>query len=222
FQRSDASSSLDELLIGDGINNSLQVVRNELDTATLMGDKAQQSIASIEISDAGAPVAAVTMRLGVGVKPGTVVLGSKEMAPVVEILTPDANFNVNSTADLPDNNVANGVCQASNGLCTLRAAIMQSNHTGGSNTIMVPDNTYTLTLGPPDDEVNSGGAIEQSGDLDIFSWDLFEGGMPPLPPPPPILSAVSITGGTQAGCIIQMGTLSPTFPTNVPNNKERI
>src|SRR6185503_19349311 len=92
-------------------------------------------------------------------------------------ITPDSVFTVNSTADLPDSvpTAANGVCQASNGLCTLRAAIMQSNHTGGSNTIMVPDNTYTLTLGPPDDEANTGGALEQSGDLDIFSWADFDG-----------------------------------------------
>jgi len=196
FQRSNASSQpLDELLIGDGINNSVQVVRNELDAAKLKIESTRQSSDSKEVSVAGAPIAAVSMRLSVGVQPGKVVLGSKKVEPTVVILAPHT-FTVNSTADLPDDNAtaANAVCHTSANTCTLRAAIMQSNHSGGENTIMVPDGTYTLTLGPPDDEFNTGGAIEQSGDLDIFSWDQFDGS--------PILNSVSITGGTRDGCII--------------------
>jgi hypothetical protein len=98
-------------------------------------------------------------------------------------------------------------------MCTLRAAVMQSNHTGGSNTIMVPVGTFTLTLGPPDDEFNTGGATEQSGDLDIFSWNTFDGS--------PILTAVNITGANRDTTIVQMGTLSPTLGTNSPTDKER-
>ena len=217
FQRSNAFSlPMDELLIGDGINNSVHVVGNERDEAKLKIESTQQSRASKEVSVTGTPIAAVSMRLGLNVEPGMVLLGADQVEPTVVILAPNAVFTVTSTADLPDSTptAANGVCQASNGLCTLRAAIMQSNHSGGSNVIMVPDGTYTLTLGPPDDEFNTGGATEQSGDLDIFSWDLFDGS--------PILTAVGITGGTRDGCIIQMGTLSPTLATNSPNNKERI
>ena len=91
---------------------------------------------------------------------------------------------------------------------------MQSNHTGGSNAIMVPDGTYTINLGAPDDEANTGGALEESGDLDIFSWNLYDGS--------PVLTAVSITGGTRDGCIIQMGTFPIPLNSNSPNNKERI
>jgi CSLREA domain-containing protein len=214
FQRLNASNGLDELIVGDGINNSIKTLRNELDEAKLQ-IQTQQSSDLKETSVEGSPIAAVSMRLSIGAKPGTVLLGAKEIEPTIVIFVAH-NFTVNSTADLPDSvpTAANGVCQASNGLCTLRAAIMQSNHSGGENTITVPDGTYTLTLGPPDDEANTGGALEQSGDLDIFSWNLFDGS--------PVLNSVSIVGGTRDGCIIQMGTLSPTLGTNVPNNKERI
>jgi len=217
FQRLNASDyATDDLFIADGASNRLQIVKNESDAAKLNIKRTNKSAEPLGASVDGEPLAAVSMRLGVNVLPGTVILRAGQSEPEVSILAPNAVFTVNSTADLPDDvpTAANGVCHASNGLCTLRAAIMQSNHTGGSNTIMVPDNTYTLTLGPPDDEANTGGALEGSGDYDIFSWADFDGS--------PILTAVGITGGTRDGCIIQMGTLSPTLASAVPNNKERI
>ena len=155
----------------------MQVVKNEQDTARLNIVTAKAAPEPSASSVEGAPLAAVSLRLGVDVRPGRVVLRSGEMEPEVTILAPDAIFTVTSNADLADTvpTAANGVCLASNGQCTLRAAIMQSNHTGGSNTIMVPDATYTLSLGTPDDETNTGGALEQSGDLDIFNWNPFDG-----------------------------------------------
>jgi CSLREA domain-containing protein len=47
-------------------------------------------------------------------------------------------FTVNSTADAPDANLANGTCATSTGTCTLRAAIMQANHTAAADTIKLP------------------------------------------------------------------------------------
>lgn len=38
-----------------------------------------------------------------------------------------ATFTVNSTADAVDANPGNGICAASGGACTLRAAIMEAN-----------------------------------------------------------------------------------------------
>ena len=217
FQRLNSSNlPTDDLLIGDRFSNRMQVVKNEQDTARLNIVTAKAAPEPGASSVEGAPLAAVSLRLGVDVRPGRVVLRAGQLEPEVSILAPDAVFNVTSTADLADSvpTAANGVCLASNGLCTLRAAIMQSNHTGGSNTIMVPDGTYTLSLGAPDDEANTGGALEESGDYDIFSWNAFTG--------EPVLTGVSITGGTRDGCIIQMGTFTSTLDTNVPNNKERI
>jgi CSLREA domain-containing protein len=59
-----------------------------------------------------------------------------------------AVFTVDSTADFHESNPGDGVCSdATNGLCTLRAAIEEANAVGGSNTVDVPAGTYSLTLG---------------------------------------------------------------------------
>src|SRR5262245_34934210 len=53
-------------------------------------------------------------------------------------------YNVNSTGDTPDDDTADGKCETSTpGVCTLRAAVMQANVTGG--TIRLPAITITLT-----------------------------------------------------------------------------
>ncbi len=217
FQRLNASNlPTDDLLIGDGASNRVQVVKNEQDAAKLNIESRNQSAETGALTVEGAPLAAVSLRLGVDIRPGMVILRAGQIEPEVSILAPDATFNVTSTADLADDapTAADAVCLASNGQCTLRAAIMQSNHTGGSNTITVPDGTYTISLGAPDDEANTGGATEQSGDLDIFNWNPFDAS--------PVLTAVSITGASRDGTIINMGTFDSTLGTNVPNNKERI
>jgi hypothetical protein len=57
---------------------------------------------------------------------------------------PTATFTVNSTQDLTDVNVGDGVCAASNGLCTLRAAVVEANATTTADQINVPDGVYVL------------------------------------------------------------------------------
>jgi hypothetical protein len=56
-------------------------------------------------------------------------------------------FTVNSPSDPPlgDANPGDGVCLTSNGLCTLRAAIQETNALLGADTIILPPNTYLLT-----------------------------------------------------------------------------
>jgi CSLREA domain-containing protein len=76
----------------------------------------------------------------------------------------DHTFTVNTTADGVDANPGDGVCATSGGLCTLRAAVMESNHTAsGTVEIIVPANAspYVLTIPP------SGLDGEESGDLNI-------------------------------------------------------
>ena len=80
--------------------------------------------------------------------------------------------NVEDTGDYPDSNVGDGICSANvpnprangNGsqpLCTLRAAIMESNASGGGlATINVPVGNYNLTRDGDDDDADL-------GDLDI-------------------------------------------------------
>ncbi len=78
------------------------------------------------------------------------------------------NFPVNSTLDTPDA-ALNGVCDAGGGVCTLRAAIMESNFGGAGNTI-----TFNLGAGPYSIAVGAAGL-------------------------PTITSAVTINGYSQVG-----------------------
>ena len=55
-------------------------------------------------------------------------------------------LTVNSTLDQIDDDTSDGVCHTASGTCTLRAAIMQANHTTGEGTdIILPAGLYNLT-----------------------------------------------------------------------------
>jgi predicted outer membrane repeat protein len=75
-------------------------------------------------------------------------------------------YDVTSAADLPDADALDGVCLAINGLCTLRAAIMQANHDAGPATVNLPAGVYTLTRVAFDDTA-LGGDLDISDDLTI-------------------------------------------------------
>ena len=79
--------------------------------------------------------------------------------------TQAANFSVNSMADVVDAAPGNGVCDPLNaleGVCTLRAAIMEANALPGADTIFLSANqTYTLTRAGTQEDGAS------TGDLDI-------------------------------------------------------
>ena len=77
-----------------------------------------------------------------------------------------ATYVVNSTADLPDADQGDGLCLASNGQCTLRAAIMQANFTAGPDTIILPAGVYQLTR-PGDDDMAVLGDLDITDDLTI-------------------------------------------------------
>ena len=59
-----------------------------------------------------------------------------------------ATFTVNSTLDVADINPGNGICETApgNGTCTLRAAIQETNALAGADGIILPTNTYVLTI----------------------------------------------------------------------------
>lgn len=75
----------------------------------------------------------------------------------------DVIFNVNTTADQIDQDVSDGLCQTSNGACSLRAAVMQANHLSGPGTthIILQADTYVLT------RPASGSDGEDNGDLNL-------------------------------------------------------
>ncbi len=76
-----------------------------------------------------------------------------------------ATFTVNSPADVVDNNPGNGFCDTGGGVCTLRAAIMEANHTPGGGAAIhfgLPGEvTYLLSI------PKSGSDGEATGDLNI-------------------------------------------------------
>ena len=73
------------------------------------------------------------------------VLGQTDPAIILSVAT---TFNVTNTAtDTVDDNPGNGVCHDATGGCSLRAAVQESNYTGGSNAITVPGGTITSCLG---------------------------------------------------------------------------
>lgn len=83
--------------------------------------------------------------------------------PPSTLAAPNATFTVNSDLDLPDKKPGNGICETArnNHVCTLRAAIMETNKLGGKNVIILPEGTYYLSRA---------GANEDNariGDLDI-------------------------------------------------------
>lgn len=60
---------------------------------------------------------------------------ARRLAPEVQAAAANAPFVVNSTADSSDNNLNDGICASSSGVCTLRAAIQQANSSAGPNEI---------------------------------------------------------------------------------------
>jgi hypothetical protein len=75
-----------------------------------------------------------------------------------------ALFSVNNEADVPDDNVGDGICHAELGLpgvCTLRAAVQEANASAGADMISLSaGQTYTLTRVAQED-------VALNGDLDL-------------------------------------------------------
>jgi len=84
------------------------------------------------------------------------------MALALQIARADT-YNVNTTADLPDDGGAVSACHTSAGTCSLRAAIMKANQADGSSVIHVPAGMYLLTIPP------SGSDGDDTGDLNLAS-----------------------------------------------------
>lgn len=85
-----------------------------------------------------------------------------------------ATFTVNNQLDIADDDPGNGVCETGNGngICTLRAAIQETNALSGADSIIVPSGTYTLTLKfEPDDDDAVGDDLDITDDLTILGAD---------------------------------------------------
>jgi len=80
-----------------------------------------------------------------------------------------ATFTVNSTDDITDANPGDGVCATAAGgnVCTLRAAIQESNQLPGRDTINIPANTFTLTIGGRNEDAAATGDLDLADDVDL-------------------------------------------------------
>ena len=76
-------------------------------------------------------------------------------------------FNVTTIDDLIDDNTADGQCHTSAGNCSLRAAIMQSNHMANATILLIriPVGIYLITRPIAEDGYDG----EEVGDLDLTS-----------------------------------------------------
>jgi hypothetical protein len=79
-----------------------------------------------------------------------------------------ATYTVNSTLDLPDADLGDGVCATAppTPVCTLRAAVMEANAHAGPDYISLPAGTYTLTR-VGDDQTASLGDLDITDDVTI-------------------------------------------------------
>ncbi len=73
------------------------------------------------------------------------------------------DFTVNSIVDSPDAIPGDGICDDGSGVCSLRAAVMESNALGGNHIINVPAGTFTLTIPGANEDISG------TGDLDVNS-----------------------------------------------------
>lgn len=80
-----------------------------------------------------------------------------------------ATFAVNNTQDVRDAALADGVCETApgNGVCTLRAAIQESNSLTGADMILLPAGTYTIVLPPTSTGLDTNGSFDIFDDLTI-------------------------------------------------------
>jgi uncharacterized repeat protein (TIGR01451 family) len=80
-----------------------------------------------------------------------------------------ANFTVNDASDVIDAIPGNGVCETvtGSGICTLRAAIQETNALAGPDTITLPAGTYTLSIAGAGENLSATGDLDINGSLTI-------------------------------------------------------
>ncbi len=83
------------------------------------------------------------------------------------------SFTVTTTMDATDLNPGDGVCQTSfgNGICSLRAAIQESNALEGENEIILLSGNYNLTIRNTQEDLARSGDLDITDDLTIMGTD---------------------------------------------------
>jgi CSLREA domain-containing protein len=86
-------------------------------------------------------------------------------APPTDVLA--LGFTVNSTVDAIDVNPGDGLCATATAVCSLRAAIQETNARAGDDTITLPAGVYTLTIAGAGEEAAAAGDLEITSNLTI-------------------------------------------------------
>jgi hypothetical protein len=116
----------------------------------------------------GKGLSVLPMQLNQDGQSDLVLLVGGRPTPSVVLTAPLALFTVNNLGDLPDAAPGNGVCATAGGVCTLRAAIMETNATAGADSISFavgggfptfnPASSYPAVTSPLTIEGATGGA----------------------------------------------------------------
>lgn len=98
-----------------------------------------------------------------------VILTLITLAAVAPMWARAATFTVNSFADATDAKRGDGICETAtgNGVCTLRAAIMETNSLAGADTIQLPAGTYVITLPGTLSGGDTNGSLDMKDNLTI-------------------------------------------------------
>jgi trimeric autotransporter adhesin len=142
-------------------------------------------------------VAALPVRVNIDGRPGVVYMERGQTTPRVLMPLPDPTFTVNRTDDPTPPASLSGVCNGVANDCSLREAVLKANATSGTDTIMIPAGTYTLTI----PRSASPAYDARTGTLDITD-------------------SVNITGAGQNSTIVQAGTQG--VRTGSPNGVDKV
>ena len=78
-----------------------------------------------------------------------------------------ADFQVNTLTDAVDAHPGDGVCSTNKNVCSLRAAIMETNALAGPDTISLPDGDYRLLITGTNEDLSAKGDLDITDDLTI-------------------------------------------------------
>ncbi len=78
-----------------------------------------------------------------------------------------ATFVINTTDDLTDANIGDGVCETINANCSLRAAVQEANAFSGTDSLTVPAGTYNLSLSGVGEDAAATGDLDITDDLTV-------------------------------------------------------
>ena len=78
-----------------------------------------------------------------------------------------ATFFVNTTVDAVDELPGDGICDAGDGDCSLRAAIMEANALAGADEVTLPEGIYNLTIDGANENDSATGDLDVTDELTV-------------------------------------------------------